>query len=104
MTDLNFGNSLTGLNLEFYDIKINDLNPSVQIPGVTRTIIQKSGESVATVIYNIPNLGTNEFDSIDLKMVLTRTVAGITTTLLDDVLGYNIELESTAPSISDIGN
>ena len=94
MSDTDFANTIAGLDIDFFDISFSDLNPTTPILSITGStdIQQNSGESAATGVFSI-STGSAEFDSIDLRVVVKRG----TTILLDTILGYNIELESSVP-------
>ena len=98
MSGSDFFNTIDGLDIDFYDISFNNLNPTSALLSITNSagIQQNGSDAVATGVFSL-STGSAEFDSIDLRVVVKR--GG--TTLLDTVLGYNIELESTDP---DTGN
>lgn len=100
MLGSDFTNSLLNLELDFYDISFGNLNPSTPIlsGAYPANIFQNGSESVATGVFDFSGaIAGNEFDSLDLRVVVKRNVSGVITVLSDTVIGYNLELEASVP-------
>lgn len=102
MNNTDFDSTIANLEIDFYDISFNNLNPTTPIGSFTgaASIDQRGSDSVATGVFSL-SPGGNEFDSLDLRVVVKRTTTQnqqtVVTVLLDTILGYNIELESDIP-------